>query len=74
MTCCLVIIIAAILNCLIRIIIVLGEHILTLTTFKKVKKYTIVVLIKTKMEATDCSKKATDVVHQQIHLFGNDWC
>ena len=26
------------------------------------------------MEATDCSKKATDVVHQQIHLFGNDWC
>ena len=36
------------------------------------KKYNIVVLIKTKMEATDCSKKAIDVVHPQIHLFGND--
>ena len=23
------------------------------------------------MEAIDCSKKATNVVHQQIHLFGN---
>ena len=23
------------------------------------------------MEATDCSKKATDVVHRQIHLFEN---
>ena len=24
------------------------------------------------MEATDCSKKATYVVHRQIRLFGND--
>ena len=23
------------------------------------------------MEATECSKKATNVVHRQIHLFGN---
>ena len=23
------------------------------------------------MEATDCSKKVTDIVHQQIHLFEN---
>ena len=23
------------------------------------------------MEATACSKKATNVVHQQIHIFGN---
>ena len=36
------------------------------------KKYNIVVLIKKKMEATDCSKKAIDVVHPQIHLLGND--
>ena len=36
------------------------------------KKFSIVALIKTKTEAIDCSKKATDVAYLQIHLFGND--
>ena len=71
-SCCLEIIIAAVLNRLIGIIIVLGEHILTWATFKKVKKFSIVALIKTETEATDCSKMATDVAYLQIDLFGND--
>ena len=36
------------------------------------KKFSIVALIKTETEATDCLKKATDVAYLQIDFFGND--
>ena len=69
--CCFEIIIAAISNRLIGIVIVLCEHFLKCTKFKKVKKFTIAVFIKTKMGAINFFKKVTNAAYLQILLFGN---
>ena len=69
--CCFEIIIAAISNRLIGIVIVLCEHFLKCTKFKKVKKFTIAVFIKTKMGAINFFKMVTNAAYLQILLFGN---
>ena len=69
--CCFEIIIAAISNRLIGIVIVLCEHFLKCTKFKKVKKFTIAVFIKTKMGAINFFKMLTNAAYLQILLFGN---
>ena len=63
---------SAVVNYIIVIIIVLGEHFLTWTKSKKAKRYITAASIRTKMGVIDSSKKATVAAHWQIHLSGNE--